>query len=594
MKKQPSKQKQATSTQEHTLPQPLTGHNDTVEQIETGSIAVNPNNPRRSHTEADIRELADSITMHGVIQPVTLRSTGNDYVIVCGERRYRAAVMAGLTEIPAIVRPYTEAQAMEVTIIENLQRKDISPVEESESFVLLMKQHGYTVEELTKRFGKSEKYIRSRLQLANLIESVADLLNREAISLTVAMIISEYTTDIQQDIYTNHLAIDEPRSWINLTANAFRTMTVVAYTTDLKRYAFDKTECLSCTSNTANQTLFADNDCGRCANRECLVAKQRQHTVYMCKKMIEENPSVAFAVQPQSNIDGNLIQEIGEAGGEIFEVHASSYPVQPAEPKPADYQTDAEYTEAVEEFEVDCEMYKGEMEIIEEKIASGEYQKVIDLSSGVPEIGYRVLVEEKRESPSSAASKSASGTASKPATVENPIEKLRAQDKRYKEISIEKTVEDVKKMLQKAEIEPVEFTDQEDNMLYYIMLGKLRSEHSGHLGLQERYSVSEEDKVAVIASLTPEQKAIIKRDFIVSHLTDTIGANPKSELMLQFARLHFNDAVEGIAKPYNKVYEKRRTSIIQRLRALGAKLEPTKAKAKKSTEPSTDVQIAAA
>lgn len=588
MKKQTSKQKQATEPQEHTLPQPLTGHSDTVEQIEISIIAVSPNNPRRSHTEADIRELADSITMHGVIQPITLRSSESGYMIVCGERRYRAAMMAGLTLIPAIVRPYTQEQAMEVTIIENLQRKDISPVEESDSFVLLMKQHGYTVEELTKRFGKSEKYIRSRLQLANLIDSVAELLNRESISLTVAMIISEFSTDIQQDIYEKHLAIDEPSSWINLTANAFRAMTAKAYTTDLNRFEFDKTECLSCTSNTANQTLFADSNCGGCTNRDCLIAKQRQHTVDICKKMIEENPSVAFAVPPQASIDGNLIQEIGEAGAEIFEVYANPLPEKPQEPKPTNYQSDAEYTEAVEEFEIDSEMYKGEMEIIEEKFSSGEYQKMIDLSTGTPQIGYRVLVEEKQPNPSAAASSSASASApvskaaATPAKVENPVEKLREQDKRNKAISIEKTVEDVKKMLQKEEITPIEFTEQEDNMLYFIMLSRLRSQHNEQLGLGDKYSISDENKVAVITSLTAEQKALIKRDFITSHLTEAIGANTKSELMLPFARLHFNDEVDKLAKPYNDVYEKRRTSIIQRLRALGAKLEPSKAKTKKS------------
>lgn len=304
--------------------------------------------------------------------------------------------------------------------------------------------------------------------------------------------------------------------------------------------------------------------------------------------MIEENPSIAFAVPPQASIDGNLIQEIGEAGAEIFEVYANPLPPKPQEPKPADYQSDAEYTEAVEEFEIDSEMYKGEMEIIEEKFASGEYQKMIDLSTGTPQFGYRVLVEEKRSNPSAAASSSASASTpvskatSTPAKVENPVEKLREQDKRNKAISIEKTVEDVKKMLQKEEITPIEFTEQEDNMLYFIMLSRLRSQHNEQLGLGDKYSISDENKVAVIASLTAEQKAIIKRDFITSHLTEAIGANTKSELMLQFARLHFNDEVDKLAKPYNDVYEKRRTSIIQRLRALGAKLEPNKAKTKKS------------
>lgn len=552
------------SVETTTLPTPLSAHSDKVEQIELTLIGGNPNNPRKHYPEEAIQELADSISLHGVIQPITLRKVEDGYQIVCGERRFRAAKMAGLTSIGAIVRPYTEEQAIEITIIENLQRKDISPMEEATSFLLLMKEHHYTVEDLIKRFGKSDKYIRGRLQLSYLIDEVAQLLNEASITISIAMIVASYSPEIQKEVYAEHLMINDYRSWKNLTASKFQEHITSTYSSNLDSFNFDKGECLICNYNTANNTLFADAECGRCTNRICLRAKQQQHMISFCKQQMDVNPTLAFCITPNANANEELLQAIGEAGGEIYEIPASEYPVNPEKPKREDYDTNEDFEEATQEHEKDYNSYQEEVTTIEEKITSGDFQKLIDVSNLTPKLCYRSLILEKNND------------STKQTVKENPVEKLRERDARNKAIVIEKTVDDVKKMLAKAEIPSYAITDTEDELLYFIMLGNLRQDHHNIFSAEENYSyITDNNKAELIKNLTSEQKAIIKRDFIVKHLSNTKGENEKSKLLLNFAHIHYGEQVNKITKLHESVYKTQKKSIMKQLQRFGASLKST-------------------
>ena len=158
------------------------------------------------------------------IQPITLRVKGERYEIVCGERRYRASLMAQRTSIPAVIKEYSDAEAMEICILENLQRRNVSPVEEAVSFGKLMEIKGYSIEDLVKQGGKTDKYIRSRLQLRNLTDEISELLAGEEITLAAALEIARFCPDIQRDVYENHLSADDSYSWKRLPAKDFRRM----------------------------------------------------------------------------------------------------------------------------------------------------------------------------------------------------------------------------------------------------------------------------------------------------------------------------------------------------------------------------------
>ncbi|EHK2486513.1 ParB/RepB/Spo0J family partition protein [Listeria monocytogenes] len=155
---------------------------ETVQNIAIKEIKPNPYQPRKIFDAKAINELRDSIKIHGVLQPIILRNTDKGYEIVVGERRYRAAKEAKLKEIPAVVRDLTEEEMMELSVIENLQREDLSPLEEAESYQFLMKKLGLTQAKLAERVGKSRPYIANFVRLLTLPEEVQVILRDGSLS----------------------------------------------------------------------------------------------------------------------------------------------------------------------------------------------------------------------------------------------------------------------------------------------------------------------------------------------------------------------------------------------------------------------------
>lgn len=132
---------------------------DEVKKIALAEIIPNPEQPRKVFDEDEMQDLAASVKEHGVLVPIIVNKNENDeqYVIVAGERRYRAAKRAGLAEVPAIVKNYSEQEMLEIALIENVQRSDLNVIEEARGYKLLMERFGYTAEELAKRMGKSAR-----------------------------------------------------------------------------------------------------------------------------------------------------------------------------------------------------------------------------------------------------------------------------------------------------------------------------------------------------------------------------------------------------------------------------------------------------
>jgi ParB family transcriptional regulator, chromosome partitioning protein len=140
-------------------------------------VSANPRNPRRSFAEHDLADLAQSIREHGVVQPVVVRPTGGGrYEIIAGERRWRAAQKAGLTELPVIVRDVDDRTALELAIVENVQRADLNPVEEALGYQQLIEEHSYTQADLGQVIGKSRSHVANTLRLLKLPDVIRDML----------------------------------------------------------------------------------------------------------------------------------------------------------------------------------------------------------------------------------------------------------------------------------------------------------------------------------------------------------------------------------------------------------------------------------
>lgn len=145
-----------------------------VLQLDVNLIDTNRDQPRKTFDQAKLEELAQSIKRHGMVQPIIVRKSGDRHIIVAGERRYRAARIAGLSIVPVIVKDFDDAQVMEVALIENLQREDLNPIEEAAAIKFLMQQHDLTQEEVASRLSKSRPAIANSLRLLSLAEPVQD------------------------------------------------------------------------------------------------------------------------------------------------------------------------------------------------------------------------------------------------------------------------------------------------------------------------------------------------------------------------------------------------------------------------------------
>lgn len=153
-----------------------------IRNINLDDIKPNANQPRKTFDEEKIRELADSISENGLIQPVVLRRSGEGYEIVAGERRWRAARLAGMKTIPSIIRELSEKELALFAIIENMQREDLNPIEEAKGVSSMVETYGMTQDQVSKSLGKSRPYVTNMLRLLRLPQQIQDMINEGKIT----------------------------------------------------------------------------------------------------------------------------------------------------------------------------------------------------------------------------------------------------------------------------------------------------------------------------------------------------------------------------------------------------------------------------
>lgn len=183
-----------------------------VKQIPLAQIGANPDQPRKTFTEAELADLSASIKEKGVLQPILLRSVSNRpylYEIVAGERRYRASKMAGLSEIPALVKTIDDTNAMEIALIENVQRENLNPIEEANAYKNLMECCDYELPDVSRLIGKSESYIRNMLRLTSLPDSVQNLVGQGELSASHArtIAVAENPEELAHKIIADKLSV---------------------------------------------------------------------------------------------------------------------------------------------------------------------------------------------------------------------------------------------------------------------------------------------------------------------------------------------------------------------------------------------------
>lgn len=165
--------------------------NGNVEEINLSEIRSNPYQPRKTFNEESLNELATSIKQYGIVEPIIVKKSIKGYELIAGERRCKAARIAGLSKVPAIIKDFNDQEMMEIALIENIQREDLNPIDEANSVANIIKLRGMTQEEFATIFGKSRSYVTNLLGLLNLSKDVQNKLINKEISMSHARVLSK-------------------------------------------------------------------------------------------------------------------------------------------------------------------------------------------------------------------------------------------------------------------------------------------------------------------------------------------------------------------------------------------------------------------
>ncbi len=521
--------------------------------LDITTVHPSADNHRKTFKDASLQELAESIREVGVLQAIAVRPrTAGGYEIIYGERRYRASLLAGAKTIKAtIYNNITDDEAEDMSLSENLQREQVRPTEEAKAFKRLLEKGRYDMYSLVSRFGRSEKYIYTRLKLNELYQPIGELLDNETITISVAEEISTYEPNIQKDVYEKHLKENSRDNWAGYTLKLFKKYFEEYYTTDLEQYKFDKTECKACVHNAANYNLFAEhNGCGHCTNRKCLETKNAAFVAKETEKLLKSDPKLVIARPYYGGMNETALQKLDKKGHEIKElnytVSAQSFPKAPEAPRQEQFSKPKEYEQAVQTFEQKNEEYARKVEELNRKKEEGRIKTYVKVGQTEPELCY---VEINRK---------------------ETIETLQERDKRFKQLSVEKIVADTKKVVRENDYPESPFTQYEDGMMYFIMLTKLQRKHYPLCGIKDQpIRLDEKQRMKIVAKLTDAQKTVIRRDFINHFLCeDAYGDNSASKLLRDFANMHFPDQY-GLAKAtHEEEYQKRHERLDERIKEM--------------------------
>lgn len=195
---------------------------ESTNQVDIDLIYANSDQPRKYFDDEKIQELADSISTHGLLQPIIVRKeTSGKYKIVAGERRYRASKIAQLKEIPVIIKDFDEKEVFEVALIENIQRDELTAIEEAQGYQKLVSEYGYTQSEIASVIGKSRSHIANLLRLNQLPESVKNMLNDGSLSMGHArcLVGLDNAEEIAKKIIANDLSVRKTEELVSADKN---------------------------------------------------------------------------------------------------------------------------------------------------------------------------------------------------------------------------------------------------------------------------------------------------------------------------------------------------------------------------------------
>ncbi len=560
-------------------------------QLPLDQIQADPNQPRTFYDETSMNELLGSIREKGVIQPVLVRPIGENYIIVCGERRYRASVSlmkedATRNTIPAIIREISDEEALELQIIENLQRKDVHPMEEAVAFKSLLEQKKWTVEEIGHRVGKKDFFVRQRLKLNELTREFQHLFFHNAINLSDALQLAILPFSTQKEVYTGR-DLTESTKYFRVDDWMLRQ-----FKGDLVKAPFDITDpklspdfgsCIGCKYNSATSALFPDD----VKSPRCLMISdyKLKSENYFAREFenAKEDPTVLLVSSSYggSDLQAKLIKQ----GLNVLCQYKDYEEI--SEPEIPDYKDfyDDNFDEDDEDydteekikflFEKEQEEYISDKSEYDQKIATGKFKKAFVIDGNEPGKFIYVTVKKGAATKNTGTQGSSVQEDSEIESINSEIDGIKQRTKRAAELDDEKVWARIyNEILPQKDLINGDTLSKIDKAAHILAMKK----HLGYTAtdqFKKIFGTTDEKKlIEVLKNATPEQENQVTRLFTLQSLKAATGSHSRnSDLMvikLQAEQYH-SEKIQAIESEQKEKRDKREERANGRIKSLQLK-----------------------
>lgn len=528
-----------------------------VRNIPLTDICPSKLNPRKSFDQESLNELAENIKENGLIQPITVRKLpkGNEHKfdIVCGERRYRATTIAGLEEIQCVVRELDDKQAFAAMIIENLQRKDVDPMEEAAAFSKLYTDGTMKIAEIAKMLGKSSSFVTSRIQLNNIIPEFEALMRNGTLYLVHLLEICKLTKEQQQVLYTNCFNEACIARWTQkiLKLDILHEMIDEHVMNFLDTAPFSPTDssfscgkdCEGCPFNTKNKPeSYKDSARPRCMDAICFKQKTQEFIFRTAK-------SLDIPIVYQGNENDGIVQAAIAYGLTLTDMTNRSYVICPKEPDRASF-SDEEF------YEKRMQAYRHVKAIFDSNIEDGNVEKVYEICfqgnlSGQYKYAYSTPINAENKNEVTISDNK-----------NEQITKLKDAMLKTKEREAEELTDKKREALATSSYSSLNtmLSAEEQRIFHAVIIKRLSQDFKKSIGLEWQNT---EDWFAKSAKVIEDNRNAIKREFIKSVLGEksVCFSHDLQGLLNAIMAEAFAQTSKEIESNIAKKYESQRTKL---------------------------------
>ena len=560
-----------------------------IENLSIAKVIPDPMQPRKTFNEDALKQLSESIKKHGVLQPITVRKSGNDFIIVMGERRYRASKLANKKSIPCIVREYKNNDVLEIQIIENLQRQDVEPTEEAEAIAYLSERYAPT--EIAKRLGRTDNFIRQRLKLAGLIDGFKDFVRNGEMTISLGVGVALFEPEEQQ-MMLETMGEDFNAHQINRM--------IKDQTYDLEKASFDVADkkllpkagsCIECPFNAANQgNLFGDGKMV-CTKSACFETKKSKSFLNLIEKSKKENILLIPEIRQYWADDENnqlIISQLEKNKLKVYlldDVEIIENPIEPTiEAIQKEYQH-YDYSEDELKAELDEAMqnYKEALEKFNSAKEDGFKSGIVFHPDSFQHKEIFVKIVEKSKNDSTEYSAPLANRKMADCTPEEQIVKINEREIRKKQIENNKQFQEVVEMIRETKYIDTKKTISTDEMVAFSI--SLFENNVDYMSQQKYFSkflgvTSKMTKVEMVENFKKKFKKEIFHKLIRYMLTKQVHFG-ESNHVNNLTNISFYNAMQGyykskiagIEKEYAEKRDKREERLKERITVLEKQIQ---------------------